>query len=226
MTIKRHLYRIVDGKSRLDGETLNAIFFDCDARLHALESLGVSWQDAVRELQDFGLARINGVLEPVLDGATEELASIAASHADFDAWYAAISVEIEQAEAQRDVRLDAVEEDISELTAAVAAINGGQEVNCAGLAAVSLDCATADTIYLHGWDRETTISLANFAVGRTVTLAIGGGATYPPLFADTILWPDGTAPEFSGDIDTVVITRFAEAVIVGGYSLGHKAGGA
>lgn len=64
--IKRDRYRVKDGITTLGESFLNAIFADLDTRLHGLEELKVSWLAAVTELQNFGLERINGALEPTM----------------------------------------------------------------------------------------------------------------------------------------------------------------
>ncbi|ADK84939.1 hypothetical protein Deba_1571 [Desulfarculus baarsii DSM 2075] len=65
--LERYAFR--DGVTPLSAEELNARFFDLDLRCHALEGLGVSWEDAVRQVQQVGLERINGLILPTLDQA-------------------------------------------------------------------------------------------------------------------------------------------------------------
>ena len=87
MTIKRTQYQFKDGKTTLSAETFNAVFFDLDARLHGLEQLEVSWEDAVSELQQYGLSRINGALGPVLDQANKDVAAVEQEKADITEWW-------------------------------------------------------------------------------------------------------------------------------------------
>ncbi len=87
MTIKRTQYQFKDGKTTLSAETFNAIFFDLDARLHGLEQMEVSWEDAVSELQQYGLSRINGALGPVLDQANSDVAAMEQQKADITDWW-------------------------------------------------------------------------------------------------------------------------------------------
>ena len=74
--LQREKYRIKDGQTALNAEQLNARFFDLDGRIHTLEGLKVSWEDAVTAVQAFGLERINGVVQPVLDAANNILTEI------------------------------------------------------------------------------------------------------------------------------------------------------
>jgi len=62
-------YVFTDGKTPLSGHELTRRFTDIDGRLHALEELTVSWEEAVAEVQNHGLVRINTVIQPVLDQA-------------------------------------------------------------------------------------------------------------------------------------------------------------
>jgi hypothetical protein len=78
---KLEQYRIKDGKTPLNAEQLNFRILDIDGRLHALELLKVSWEQAVAEVQNYGLARINETLLPVLDQAS---ALVADGQADLD----------------------------------------------------------------------------------------------------------------------------------------------
>lgn len=130
MAIKRDKYRFKDGATSLDAATFNLIFFDLDARLHALESLGVTWQDAVRELQQYGLARINGALAPLLSETQANIDDLIGKKDAFSAWWAAVqpdvqqvfaaSVLIEQTLADINAKVDAFETRLEEGLAAKA----------------------------------------------------------------------------------------------------------
>jgi hypothetical protein len=65
--VKFELYRMVDNKTPLSEIYFNFVFKDIDARIDTLENLKVSWEDAVRQITDFGLERINEVLGPSFD---------------------------------------------------------------------------------------------------------------------------------------------------------------
>lgn len=64
---KLESYRFRDGVTPLDGIELNARFFDIDLRLHNIELLRISWEDAVREINAASLSRIDSVFMPLLE---------------------------------------------------------------------------------------------------------------------------------------------------------------
>lgn len=66
---KLEQYRVREGITPLSGPELSRRFFDIDGRLHQLEQLKVSWAEAVAEVQEHGLERINSVIQPMLDQA-------------------------------------------------------------------------------------------------------------------------------------------------------------
>ncbi len=70
----KHLqYHFQEGVTPLSAAELNRRFRDLDGRLHALEEMTVSWQEAVRQIQVHGLERINSVLQPVLAEADRQV---------------------------------------------------------------------------------------------------------------------------------------------------------
>lgn len=69
-------YRFREGYTPLSAQELNDRFFALDGRLHQLELLNISWQQAVAEIQNHGLERINGVIQPLLDQANDILGLI------------------------------------------------------------------------------------------------------------------------------------------------------
>lgn len=94
MTVKRDAYRFKDGVTDLSADTFNQIFADLDARLHSLEHLGVTWKDAVFELQRFGLERINGALAPILEGMVASVNTLKDEHTSFVEWWGAVKVDV------------------------------------------------------------------------------------------------------------------------------------
>lgn len=110
-------YRIKDGVSKLGEKTFNPIFQDIDLRMSSLETLRISWEQAVDAITQFGLLRINQTLAPAYEeiiengvtietarqtavAALEELQSALANVetdaiADLDAWKAARLAELE-----------------------------------------------------------------------------------------------------------------------------------
>jgi len=63
-------YRIVDGQTRLNGETLNRIFGDLDTRLDAVEKIRAVLDAEVNSLVEVGLARVNESLGPLIADVT------------------------------------------------------------------------------------------------------------------------------------------------------------
>jgi hypothetical protein len=87
-------YRIKDNVTPLNGSTFGHIFGDIDARIDGLESIVITWKQAVAEVQNFGIKRINGMLEPVLTAANNslagiqtELATLASRRTEFEDWW-------------------------------------------------------------------------------------------------------------------------------------------
>ncbi len=74
-------YAMIDGKTRLGGEYFNPVWKDIDVRLDKLESKSISWDDAVRELNEFGLERIDNTIAPVLAAVQVELTEAQAASA-------------------------------------------------------------------------------------------------------------------------------------------------
>lgn len=64
---------MVDGKTRLSDEYFNPVWKDIDVRLDKLENKQISWDTAVRELNAFGLERIDNVLAPLIASTNEIL---------------------------------------------------------------------------------------------------------------------------------------------------------
>lgn len=78
--LKKDQYRVRNAKDDMGEKTFNPIFFDIDARLHSLELQRVSYLDAITELQNFGLERINGALQPTIDQIKTILEGIDTEH--------------------------------------------------------------------------------------------------------------------------------------------------
>ena len=74
-------YAMIDGKTRLGVEYFNPVWKDIDVRLDKLENKQISWDEAVRELNEFGLERIDNTIGPVLTAAQVELAEAQAASA-------------------------------------------------------------------------------------------------------------------------------------------------
>jgi methyl-accepting chemotaxis protein len=59
-------YEMRDGKTRLGQEYFNPVFKDLDTRLDTLEKMKWAVDDAIQQLQEFGLDRIDATVAPVL----------------------------------------------------------------------------------------------------------------------------------------------------------------
>lgn len=79
-------YRFRDGQTYLSAKELNDRFFDVDARLHVLETLKVTWENAVTSLQNLGLERVNAVLMPLLDQAVPLFEELLVLQAQLEDW--------------------------------------------------------------------------------------------------------------------------------------------
>ena len=66
-------YEMRDGETRLGQEYFNPIFKDLDTRLDALEQKKWEIEEAIRQLQEFALDRIDASLVPVLEEAQAAL---------------------------------------------------------------------------------------------------------------------------------------------------------
>ena len=104
-------------------------------------------------------------------------------------------------------------------TGNISQVNKFLAVTCTGLSTLSLDCATYDTFYLTNFTVDIALTLANADIGRTVTIFTSNGAAVTISFTNTIRWPGGAAPEFTAQIDALVLTKISSTVFVGGYSL-------
>ncbi len=94
MARKLELYRFRDGITPLSEAELNKRFFDIDARIHTLEEVKISWDEAVSVVNNEAIKRINEVLQPAVDDVEQRLQAIddewAQKKADYDAQMAQI----------------------------------------------------------------------------------------------------------------------------------------
>ena len=103
-------YRMVDGKTPLGAGYFNPIWQDIDVRLLSVESMTITWEAAVRQVSDLGLARINEVLAPAL-AEVEALTDAAGQQ----------FVDVEAARAIALANIAALEQAVADMAAAVAA---------------------------------------------------------------------------------------------------------
>lgn len=76
MVLDLEKFTWTDGKTPVSAAELNARFWAIVRRLHALENLSVSWADAVAQVQNHGLARINEAVLPLLEMLRGDLAAL------------------------------------------------------------------------------------------------------------------------------------------------------
>lgn len=73
MATKFPLYEMKDGTTRLGAEYFNPILKDLDSRVDAFEQQRNIIDQAIQELQEFGLDRIDATIIPVLEAAQQAL---------------------------------------------------------------------------------------------------------------------------------------------------------
>lgn len=78
-------YQMQDGKTRLSQEYFNPIWQALDSRLDTLEKKKWEIEEAIRQLQEFALDRIDASLVPVLDEAQSALSEAQTILADLQA---------------------------------------------------------------------------------------------------------------------------------------------
>lgn len=135
MTLDLPAYTFVDGQTPLDAAHLNDRFFSIVRRLHALETVVIDWNAAVAQVQNYGLARINDSIKPLLDGMNEELqallrqgetalaeqdAAVTAKLAAVDTALAAVESRMSQAESSLASALDGFESRLSQVETDIA----------------------------------------------------------------------------------------------------------
>ena len=100
------------------------------------------------------------------------------------------------------------------------ATSGIEAVNMTGLATKTLDCAAVKIFELSNFTVNTEISFSNFNIGNTVMLIFDNADAITSLtFSDVIIWPDGTSPTYTSDVDTIILTK-GTSTILGAGSLG------
>jgi len=118
MTLDLEKYAMTDGKTALSAAELNARFYAIVRRLHALEQLSIDWASAIAEVQNYGLARINDAVQPLIDGLKTDLTNlIAQGTADLASQSAAVAAKLTDV----DTRMAAVESIINAAAANVSA---------------------------------------------------------------------------------------------------------
>lgn len=144
MTLDLEKYTWTDGQTDLSAAELNARFYAIIRRLHALEQLSIDWTAAISSVQNYGLARINDAVQPLIDGLKVDLTNlIAQGKVDL----ASQSAAVDAALADVDTRMAAVEATITAATASVTAhaarLDNPHQVTAAQSNAIALSLGVA-----------------------------------------------------------------------------------
>ena len=75
-------YRMTDGKTPLSARYFNPVWQDLDLRLVELEALRVGWLEAVSQVSNLGLARINELVGAPMTTVNEAIATLQQSLAE------------------------------------------------------------------------------------------------------------------------------------------------
>jgi hypothetical protein len=127
MTLDLEKYAFTDGKTALSAAELNARFYPLVRRLHALELLSIDWENAIAQVRNHGLARINEAVVPLIEALKTDLANlIAQGREDLAAQAAAVDAKL----AEVDAMMLAVRTAIVAITDSVAGLSS----DVAGLA--------------------------------------------------------------------------------------------
>jgi hypothetical protein len=157
--------KIREGKTPLSGGELTKRFLMLDQRLHALELLKVSWEEAVTEVNNYGLSKINDLVHPLIDDVKADLDLLKADWAALDATIGGIDGRILSLES----RADALEASLALYPTALAGHAGkvpqvkGDE---SGLEFVKVSSTMPKSFYLKG-ALITGTDLVKYLAGAT-----------------------------------------------------------
>lgn len=187
-------YRVKDGVTRLGERFLNPVFQDIDLRIAAVEGLRVSWEDAVQAVSEFGLLRINEVINPAMTSILSKSDEIEAARLVAVSALAALQAALDSFEAAADADIVAWKAVHVDELAALAAhpanlanphgttaaqVGLGNVANALQLAAASnlADLANAATARGNlGLGTAATQAVAAFQAASTLLAAIAGVA--------------------------------------------------
>lgn len=128
MTLDLEKYKFTDGTTDLSASEFNSRFYAIIRRLHALELLSIDWTAAVSEVRNYGLARINDAVKPLLDSLSVDLAALVVKgKVDL----ASQSAAIDAALAEVDAVMALVETRIAKMEASVSAIEVATDTHIA-----------------------------------------------------------------------------------------------
>ncbi|WP_428562308.1 MAG: hypothetical protein ACP59X_21055 [Solidesulfovibrio sp. DCME] len=123
MTQDAEKYAFTDGITPLSATEFNTRFFDIVRRLDVLENVSTDWEAAIAEVRNYGLARINDAVRPLVEGLRADLeALIAQGQADLAGQSAAVAAKL----AAVDAALAAVAATMTAIEARMAAVEAAQ----------------------------------------------------------------------------------------------------
>lgn len=139
MTLDLEKYAMREGVTPLSAGELNQRFYAVVRRLHELELLRMDWVDAVTQVQNHGLERINDAVAPLLEGLRADMEAVIAlgqaaqaeQAATVDALLAAMEVKIAEADillAGLGMHLDGALEVAGQLTKETVTVDGVSKV--------------------------------------------------------------------------------------------------
>ena len=147
--LKKLIYNFIDNITPLSAAEFNLRFYDIDARIHELEQLQVSWETAVVDIQNYGLARVNEVVDPFVAQAEQMLADTQAELEALQAEWAGLDMDGQLA--AMDARLTAVESSLATVQANIALLQAAMNrfPSLAGDAGKFLKVNASETGYEH-----------------------------------------------------------------------------
>ena len=120
--IQAEKLRIRDNQTALDDSELTKRFLMLDARIHELELVKISWEEAVVEVQNHGLRRVNEVVDPYVTEAAQMIADV---RAELDALIAEWEgLDMAGQLAAMDAKVTALESSIATAQGEIAALQG------------------------------------------------------------------------------------------------------
>jgi hypothetical protein len=208
MPTRLETYLMHDGRTRVGAEYFNPIWADLDRRLVRLEELRTEWEAAVADLTQFGVARLDGVVAPLVAAAQTQLthgqsltAQLVALVEELD-WTVYLASQLDShttqvqalvadASAQlaaAGLRLDAAENRLDR--SALAAAMGITYDEAGRIASVAEQTPLGTRTTTYSYDVETgqlaTIQSVLAGITRTETLSYSEGGTLAGMTAEEV----------------------------------------
>jgi len=158
MTLDLEKYTMTDGKTALSSAEFNARFYPIVRRLHVLEDLSISWSAAITSVQNYGLARINDAVQPLIDGLKGDLVNlIAQGKTDLASQSAAVADMLTTTE----TRIDA---DLASQSATVAAKLADVDTRMAAVEAIIAAASASMTTHAARKDNPHGVTAAQIGL--------------------------------------------------------------